>query len=136
MFLISISTLEKIDISSLRSKMHFSTFQLPGLSHYNGFLRLLRLPYHLIKIFWDGWKQELDCACLHLFMNANMQWQEVIFPPWDLNPPLLPIYVATPYPLRQQQKRKPKIYPMRHTLCACTANHSKLDKDLICEKAL
>lgn len=47
--------------------MQFSIFQLPGLSHNNGFLWLPYHLYHLIKVsvFWDGWKQELDCACVH-----------------------------------------------------------------------
>lgn len=72
---------------------------------------------------------------IRLSMNANIPWQEVIFPPWDLNPPLLPIYVAAPHPQRQQ-RRKPKMCLMKHTLCACKTDHSKLEKDPICEKAL
>lgn len=88
--------------------MHFSTFQLPGLSHYNGFLRLLRLSYHLIKIFSDGWKQELDCACLHLFMNANHAMTSSDLSTLRFESSFAADLCGSPHPQRWQQKENQK----------------------------
>lgn len=67
-------------------------------------------------------------------MKASIQ--EVIFPLQDYNALLLIIYVAAPYPQRQQQQKRPKTCLMKHTLCACKINHSKVEKCHICDKAL